>query len=167
MASMPTSATGNRRLRGDAGVTLIESMMALMVVSLMAGAVMLATSGRDHVARVEAERLAARMTLAGEEGVIANRTIALVVTSEGYGFERFEDGRWLAADLGSPLAFRAWPEGVVAQVEEAELDGEGGRVASFDALGAATPVAVVLSKNGVQWRAAVSPEGRVDVTRGE
>ena len=156
---MPISAIGNRRLPRDAGVSLIEALMALMIVSMMAGAVVLLAGGREQHARVEAERLAARLQLASEESVIANRTLALNFTAEGYGFERFDDGRWVAAEHGSPLAFRPWPRELSAEADGARE----GRIALFDALGGADSMGVVLSQNGVRWRVSISEEGQVNV----
>ena len=159
---MLTSAIGNKLPR-DAGVSLIEALMALMIVSMMAGAVVLLAGGRAEPARAEAERLAARLMLAQEESVIVNRTLALNVTEEGYGFERFEDGRWVAAEHGSPLAFCPWPRELTAELEG---DAEG-RIAQFDALGEAEAANVVLSQNGARWRVSISAEGEVDVARAE
>jgi general secretion pathway protein H len=165
---MPILATGSRRLARDAGVSLIEALMALMIVSLMAGAVVLLSGAREQQARVEAERLAARIELAREESVIANRAMALSVTAEGYGFERYVDGRWVATEHGSPLSFRPWPREIEARVEQSEFGEEDeGRVARFDVLGGAGEASILLSRSGVGWRVRVSGEGQTDVTRAE
>ena len=161
--SMPISATGNNRLAADAGVSLIEALMALMIVSMMAGAVVLMAPERRQSARLEAERLAARMQAAGEESIIANRALALRVSDEGYGFERFEDGRWVEIAHGAPLAFRPWPPGVEASVEQEAA----GRAAHFDVLGGASAAPIVLSKDGARWRVSMDQQGQVYVARAE
>jgi type II secretion system protein H len=167
MASTLTSATGNSRFPRDAGVSLVEALTALMIVGLMVGAVMLLAPGPDNRTRVEAERLAARIVLASEESVIANRPLSLVVNEEGYGFERLEDNGWFPAEANSPLGFRAWPPDMDVRVDQDDGAGADGRVARFDALGGATPVAVIISGFGARWRVAINAQGGVDVARAE
>lgn len=164
---MPISATGNRLFADDAGVSLVEAMVALMIVGLMAGAVVLLAPGPERAIRAEAERLAARVTLASEESVVVNRTTALVVTHEGYGFERLEQNGWTPAAQGSPLGFRAWPANVEARVELSGAEPDDVRVARFDALGGATPAEIVLSGAGARWRVAIDGQGEADVTRAD
>jgi type II secretion system protein H len=164
MASTPISATGNSRLKADAGVSLVEAMTALMIVGLMVGAVMLLAPGPDSKTRAEAERLAARLVLAGEESVIVNRPLSLVMNSEGYGFERLEDGGWFPAEHNSTLGFRAWPADVDVAIVEPDGADADGRIARFDALGGATPVAVVISGSGARWRVSIDAGGGVNVT---
>lgn len=161
---MLTSVTGNRPLPRDAGVTLVEAMVALMIIGLIVGAVVLLAPGPDSKTRLAAEQLAARMLLAGEESVIANRPLALVVTHEGYGFERLEENGWFPAEHGSPLGFRAWPAGLDIRVEPPADDA---KVARFDALGGATPVDIVMRGSAVRWRVSLDGQGEVDVARAE
>ncbi|MEZ5995735.1 MAG: GspH/FimT family pseudopilin [Hyphomonadaceae bacterium] len=164
---MPISATGNNKLARDAGVTLVEALMALMVVGMMAGAVILLAPGPDWKTRQEAQRMAARAVMASEESIVVNRTTALVVTSDGYGFERLEENGWAPADARSPLGFRAWPEGLDVRVEQS-ASGEGDdRVARFDALGGATPARIVLAGAGARWRVAIDGQGGVNVERAD
>ena len=162
---MPTSATGNRRWSSDAGVTLVEVMTALLIIALMAGAVLLLAPGPDRKTRIEAERLAARAVMASEESIIVNRTTALVVTVEGYGFERLEENGWAPARVGSPLGFRPWPSFLDARVEESGGDAGDPRVVRFDPQGGSTPASVVLSGAGARWRVEIDGQGGVNVER--
>jgi general secretion pathway protein H len=166
MASTATLATGSK-LRGDAGVSLVEAMVALMILGLITGAVMLAAPGPGREPRLEAERLAARMVMAGEESIVANRAMALVLTAEGYGFERLEPNGWAPAEHGSPLGFRAWSNEVDVRVESSEAAGEDTRVARFDTLGGASPVSVIISGSGARWRVTLDGQGEVNVARAE
>ncbi len=167
MASTPTLATGSSRFRSDAGVSLVEAMVALMIVGLMAGAVVLLAPGPARESQTEAERLAARIVLAGEESIIANRPLSLVVTQEGYGFERLEPNGWFPAEHGSPLGFHAWPNDLDVVVEKPDGTGDDTRIARFDAIGGATPAAIVLSGSGTRWRVAIDGQGEVNVARTE
>ncbi|MBY0562957.1 MAG: GspH/FimT family pseudopilin [Hyphomonadaceae bacterium] len=167
MAWMATSATGSKRLARDAGVSLVEAMVALMIIGLIVGAVVLLAPGPGRETRTEAERLAARIAFAREESVIVNRTIALNLTPEGYGFERLESNGWAPAEHGSPLGFRAWPAALDVRVEQSASEAQDARIARFDALGGATPVSVIFDGSGARWRVAVTAEGEVDVALAE
>lgn len=161
---MPISATGNSAAPRDAGFSLVEALTALMIVALVAGAVLLAAPGTESKTRAEAERLAARLVLAGDESVVLNRALRLIVTDEGYGFERLEQGGWVAMEHGSSLGFRAWPARTRVRIETSESEEAAAR---FDALGAVTPVSLVMSGDGAQWRVSVGRMGEVHVAPAE
>ncbi len=163
---MPISATGSKLPR-DAGVTLVEAMTALMIVGLVAGAAVLLAPGPSRGIQTEAERFAARAVLASEESIIANRTMALVVTNEGYGFERLEQNGWFPAEYSSPLGFRPWPSNLEARVEETSAEPNDPRIARFNSIGAATPASVVISGAGARWRVTIQGTGEVNVARAE
>jgi general secretion pathway protein H len=160
---MPISAVGNRR---DAGFTLVEALTTLMVIGLVAGAVMLAIPGPDRETRAFAERFAARLALAGEESVIVNRPVALVMNAQGYGFAKLDETGWEDMSAGSPLSFRPWPRNLEARVEAAE-DREGEQAVRFDPIGSATPARIVLAAPGSAWRVDVDGQGRAHVARAE
>lgn len=164
---MQTLATGNKTFAPDAGVTLVEVMTALLIISLMAGAVLLMAPGPDRKTRQEAERLGARAAMASEESIIVNRTLALVVTNEGYGFERLEETGWTPARVGTPLGFRSWPTALDARIEGTSAERGDARIARFDPQGGATPASVVLSGSGARWRVSIDGQGAVDVEQVE
>jgi hypothetical protein len=128
---------------------------------------MLMAPGPDREVREEAQRLAARAMLASEESVIANRTIALVITNEGYAFERLEENGWAPAEYSSPLGFRAWPNGLEARVQETGAAPGDTHIARFDAVGNATPATIVMSGAGARWRVEIEGTGEVGLTRVE
>jgi type II secretion system protein H len=162
---MPTSAIGSDRRSSDAGVSLVEAMATLFIIGLMVSAVVLMAPPQDRETRALAERLAAHLTRASEESIIANRPVALVVTSEGYGFARLEENGWRPIETGSPLTFRAWPEGVAYSIEAHEAEHDTDRVVRFDPLGGATPARIVLARGGVRWSVAVDGQGESHVAR--
>jgi general secretion pathway protein H len=167
---MRISPTANnaQKLRGDAGVTLVEALVAIAVVAMMAGMVLLSAPGPERVMRNHAERFAAFVARGAEESVTTNRPVALVLTREGYGFARREASGWAPITYGSPLAFRPWPEGVSFTVEEGLAIAETqGRVAAFDVLGGATPAQILLSRAGQTWRVTLTGEGNVDVAQAQ
>jgi len=157
---MPTSATGNNSPPQDAGFSLVETMTAMMVVALVASSVLLLAPGQDRRTRDEAMRLVARIGMAQDESVLVNRTVALVLTADGYGFERLEAGGWAPFEPNTPLGFRAWPEDVEARAERDENES---RAARFDAMGTATPTSIIVSGAGVRWRVRVDASGETNV----
>lgn len=161
---MPTSAPNS----SSAGFTLVETMAALFIVGLAAGAVVLMAPGQDARTRAAAERLAARLKAASDVSVMTNRDVALVVTAEGYGFERQEEAGWQRVDSEPALVFRAWPAGLVPHIElpkqgEAPMP----RIAQFDPLGGATPLKIVLDDASSRWAVAIDDAGEIRVNRAE
>lgn len=163
---MPISATGSERFRDDAGITLVEALVTLAIIALMAGAVVMLAPSPARQTRAFAEQFAARLAMASEESIMANKPVALVLDAQGHGFARLEEGGWRPLPQNTPLAFRAWPQDVSYRVQDAEAaDAESGRVVRFDALGAATPARIVLSRAGVRYEIAVDGQGRTRVGR--
>lgn len=166
---MPISATGNSaRLKSDAGVTLVEALATLMIIALVAGMVMLMAPPQERETREAAEQLARRLSLASEESIITNKPVGFMVTPRGYGFARLDETGWHPIETGSPLMFRAWPQGVNYSVthERAVMDEEE-PVVRFDALGGATPATITLRRGGVRWSVAVDGQGESHVARVE
>jgi general secretion pathway protein H len=164
-AQMPMSAPANKPSARDAGFTLIEALMALLIVGLLAGAVALSAPAPDARARGAAQTLAARMTLAGDESVMRNRTIALSFTAAGYGFASLEAEGWRPLETTAALGFRPWPAGVSATVLDAPSEGQDLHAARFDVLGGATPLQVRIEGGGGVWLVRLDGEGGAHVER--
>lgn len=158
---MPTSARPNDLHGSEAGFTLVEVMTALLIASMLAGAVLLLWPGANMTVRATAEKLAARVSAAADESVLVNRQIALVVTADGYGFDRREPDGWRRIEGDSPLAFQAWPAQVDAEIEApSATEQPGNRIAILDPLGGATPMRLVIG-GGVKWTVEIDTEGAV------
>ncbi len=78
------------------GFSLVEMMVVLMVMGLLATAAVLTLPGDGRELRGEAERFAARTLAARDEAIIGARPISLVVSEQGYYFERRSEGAWQA-----------------------------------------------------------------------
>lgn len=158
----------SERVARDAGYTLVEALTVLVVIGIMAGAVVLLAPGPDKKARDFVERFAARLSLASEETVLRNRPIGLFINDEGFGFSRLERAGWTPAEAGTPLAFRAWPEGIDHRVEETAIPDDGrrdGLAARFDSMGGATPARIALSGGGERWIVEIDGQGRARVSQ--
>lgn len=158
---MQTSARPSKAPGSEAGFTLVEVMTALLIASMLAGAVLLLWPGESMTVRTTAEKLAARVAAAADESVLVNRRIALVVTDEGYGFDRREPDGWRRLGSESALDFQSWPASTGAQIEMPPTAKQpGGRIAILDPLGGATPMRIVIG-DAVQWVVEIDAEGAV------
>ncbi|MDT8438346.1 MAG: prepilin-type N-terminal cleavage/methylation domain-containing protein [Wenzhouxiangellaceae bacterium] len=102
----------------DAGFTLVELLVVVVVLAALSGAVLLTLPARGAAVpeRVR-DQLAARLEQACDQAVLTGDAHGLVVAASGYHFERFQAGNWLP--VASPKA-EGWPDGVRAGLR---LDG--------------------------------------------
>lgn len=141
-----TRAGRNRQ----AGLTLIEMLIVLVIVGIASAATMLGVQSlaRDTAAQDEAVRLAAHLTLAVDEALISRVPMELVWTAQGYGFQRWSDGEWRPA-ANPRLAEHILP----ASVTLARTDGQDAAVTiAADGLGPA--VALRLYTDRSIWQVA-------------
>jgi general secretion pathway protein H len=164
---MPISAPANSAAARDHGFTLIEALMALLIVGLLAGAAALSAPQPDARARAAAQALAARMVLAADESLMRNRVIGLTLSEAGYGFASLEAQGWRPFEGSAPLRYRPWPEGVTGNSLNSADSENLGVIAQFDVLGGATPARIAVHGGGGAWVVALSENGDVDVARAE
>ena len=79
-----------------AGFSLLEVLVALTIMSLLAGAVVLTLSSRPSAAQTQAERLLLLMNAATEDSLTTGALIGFAadVDSQGYKFFSYQDGSW-------------------------------------------------------------------------
>lgn len=84
------------RPAGESGLTLVEMLVVLAIIGVAAGATVLGMGAAARGASVEAEaqRLAARLQLAADDAMVADRPVALAWTRDGYGFVAWDGRRW-------------------------------------------------------------------------
>lgn len=85
----------------DAGVTLVEILVVLVLIGVMAGAIglSLGNAGKGDAADREARLLAARLTRAADEALLTGEPMAVVWGDDRYRFVRFHEGAWIAFDV--------------------------------------------------------------------
>lgn len=99
----------------EAGFTLLEMMIVLVVIAVMAGAVTLGIGSVTRAPSVETEarRLATRLQAAADDAMLGDRVIAFTAEKHGYGFATIgQDGK-LIARTDDALAFHQLPGGMV------------------------------------------------------
>lgn len=84
--------------KGDAGVTLIEVLVVLVLVGIMAGVIGLGlgNGGRGEVAGREADLLVARLNRAADEVILTGQPLGFAWDANGYRFSVREGGAWVA-----------------------------------------------------------------------
>lgn len=102
MARNPTAALRTIRPRraGAAerahGFTLLEILVVVLVVGIVFSLAIVAfRDDIDERLKTEAQRLAALLTLAGQEAVLQAREVAVVFTPQGYRFQLLDEGKWV------------------------------------------------------------------------
>ena len=103
-----SKARDSRTRDPEAGLTLLEVLVALAIMGLMTGVAMLGLGMTDRGDRAEAEamRLADRLRLASDDALLSSGVLALVWDDRGYRFLRW-DARPKAGREPSAPALRA------------------------------------------------------------
>lgn len=100
-----------------AGFTLIEVLVVIVIVGVLALAVTLAVGGSaERRLQGEAERFAALVAHACTQAELGGRDIGIAVLAGGYGFSRFDAEGWQPLPDEGELRWRAWPEGLTAEL---------------------------------------------------
>ncbi|KIN71065.1 prepilin-type N-terminal cleavage/methylation domain-containing protein [Sulfitobacter guttiformis] len=89
----------------DAGVTLIEILVVLVLIGVSAGVILYALPSAPNSRTVaqEADLLMSRLNIAAERSLIDGKLFRLNWTLDSYSFEEWSEGAWQNAS-GAPLA---------------------------------------------------------------
>lgn len=117
------------RLNRSRGFSLVELMVALVILGLAATAVVLTLPSAASGLNGEAARFAARAAALRDRAVVEARPMRLWVSASGYGFEMRQGLQWTPLN-DRTLSRSDWPTGVEVQWNDATQ----GRIA-FDRLG--------------------------------
>ena len=142
----------------EAGFTLVELMVVLVIIGLLSTAAMLAMPKPGAGLADEAERFAARARAAHELAIIENRLLSLRVDTGGYRIEARGSDGWTPL-MQRPFQPVAWVDGTRASV------GPTGERSLLDPTGLADPLLVTLSRGGALVRVELSAGGDIRVRR--
>ena len=140
------------------GFSLVEMMVVLMIMGLLASVAVLSLPGDERKLRGEAERFAARTSAARDEAIVGARPISLVVSEQGYYFERRDQGQWQQLP-GRGFDLIAW--------DDATTVAAGRQRVVFDTLGlASSEAAVRLERGGRALVVRLRRDGKVALDAG-
>lgn len=155
------------KLGGSRGFTLIEMLVVLLIMGLMVGLV--STTARPDERgqlRIEADRLAQLLELAGTESRLTGKSIAWTADGPGYRFWRFsEEAGWSEISDSDLLRARALPAGMMIsglRVETMKPRGAQGVFRlEFAPNGETLAFAIDLSLGALHYRVTGSPIGEI------
>jgi len=152
----------------ERGFTLIEMLVVVLVMGLLAGlaAAALRPAGADAL-KVEAERLARLLDLAGEEARLGGKPVAWTSNGQGYQFWRWRNGvGWMEIRDNDALRERRLAGG--SSIAGLRIDGvpvRDGMRLEFSPYGTDHAYAVTLAQEDERYAVLGSPVGEVSVVR--
>ena len=101
-----------RQARGNAGFTLLEVLVVLLMIGIILGFATLSVDlgGRERLLEQEAKRLQALLSVAQEEAILENRSLGLRLEADGYQFYQLDEAeRWQVVEADDSLRPRQLP----------------------------------------------------------
>lgn len=147
-----------RAPRAQAGFTLVELLVVLVLLGVLGSAVALTLPTTASPLQRQSEALALQLARARDEAIIATRPVRLLLDGEGYRFERRDFEHWQQIDVAT-LHGQSWPAGV-----QPALPGDAPLVLQWDAMGNPdSPLVLALAAEGMQTRVQVLGDGSVRI----
>lgn len=140
----------------EAGFTLVELMIVLVILGLTASVVVLTMSDGGGDLEQDAQRFAARTAALRDNAILQSRPMAVQVTSSGYSFLERRKGSWSVLE-DKPFITTNWSAGVVPMLEN-----RGSMLISFETTGLPSDQSeVLLRRNDQQRSIIIAPMGDV------
>ena len=134
---------------GDAGFTLLEMMMVLLIIGLMSTGVLLAIPDKKPEAQNYVENLVRRLNQAAQNSMISGQPAGLGLTRDGYTLYSYDNEIWAA------IHSQDWPENINLRYEKdnrrLELPKEALPVILFEPTGQSDIFALSLSQADKQF----------------
>jgi general secretion pathway protein H len=143
----------------EAGFTLVELMVSIVIIGVMAAAVAVALPDRQGSVASDGTAFAARLAAARDLSITSGQDVAVKVDAAGYGFAVRDANGWRPS-REKALASRQWAPGVSV---EAAIDDA---MVIFDTTGLATPGQIILRQDGATANISIDSGGAVRVDAG-
>ncbi|WP_066720906.1 prepilin-type N-terminal cleavage/methylation domain-containing protein [Sphingomonas pituitosa] len=130
----------------QAGMTLIEMLIVLVIIGIAASAVTLGIGAATRKPSVESEarRLASRLQAAADDAMLGDRLVAFTAEPHGYGFARIGANGRMSAQTDGALAPHTLPGGITLT-----LDVRPPVVLGVD--GSGKPIAATVDNGSQRW----------------
>ncbi|WP_412545276.1 GspH/FimT family pseudopilin [Maricaulis sp. MIT060901] len=111
------------RAHNEAGVSLIETLVAVAIIGIVATAVVLSIQPGSDPLDEEADRLLARLVFAEQDAISTGQPVGVVIEGfgAGYSFHRYVDQRWWPVRDVDALGAHILETGFRLRVDEAIL----------------------------------------------
>jgi len=146
----------------QAGFTLVEVLMSMLIIGLMTGIVVLNLPEGDDQWETQARKLASKFEIASQSAMIANQTIGIHLNKDRYKISRFVAGEWVdieGAEFGGdiPLSINLEQDGTKIDLKAADKSDV--PVIRYDATGLATPFELTIDGYGRSMQFIGGPDG--------
>ncbi len=113
----------------EAGLSLIEILVAVSIMSVLAAAVIFSVQPGDAPLDVESERLSARLLFASDDAIATGQPVGVIIEDfgTGYSFHRYIDGRWWPIEDNPALRAHWLSDDVRLDVREAIFEQDADR----------------------------------------
>ncbi len=139
-------AGSDARRASQAGMTLIEMLIVLVIIGIAASAVTLGIGAATRKPSVESEarRLASRLQAAADDAMLGDRLLAFTAQPHGYGFATLGTGGRMAVRTEGTLAPHTLPGGITLT-----LDVRPPVVLGVD--GSGRPLSAIIDNGSQRW----------------
>lgn len=165
---MPISIAGTvkpTRKVNQAGFTLVEVLMSMLIISLMTGIVVLNLPKDENPIVTQGQLLANHLRIASQSSMIENTPVGIAFTEDGYEAVKYVAGQWetieqFTFETKSLPQMELKQNGAKINLEEAYKNGV--PVIRYDTTGLATPFELSIDVYGDSIRIEGNANGEVN-----
>jgi len=114
--TLVTGSSTNPLPREPTGFTLLEVMVAILIIGVTMGTLTLAVTPHGHSVNEEGKRLAALLNLAREEAILNTTETAMELSPSAYRFTRLTADTWQPIADDETLRARTLPAGMTLRL---------------------------------------------------